>query len=92
PAVWWDRRAILRDVRAARPKPPLRLWVDMGTGEGRGHVENARLLRTGLVKAGWVGGEDLHYEEIDGATHGEAAWAERFGRVLEWLYPVKGCP
>jgi predicted alpha/beta superfamily hydrolase len=86
PSVWWDRRTILRNVREARPKPPLRLWVDIGTREGRQHVENTRLLRAQLIKNGWVEGEDLHYEEIPGGTHGEAAWADRFGRVLEFLF------
>lgn len=88
PSVWWDRRAILRYVRDAHPKPRLRLWVDIGMGEGQRHVDNLRLLRAGLLKAGWIEGEDLHYEEVEGATHGEAAWAGRFGRVLEYLYPA----
>jgi predicted alpha/beta superfamily hydrolase len=86
PSVWWDRRAVLRTVREARPKPSLRIWVDMGVREGRRHVENAQLLRAGLVKAGWVEGEDLHYEEVEGGTHSEASWGGRFGRVLEWLF------
>jgi predicted alpha/beta superfamily hydrolase len=86
PSVWWDRRAILRYVREAHPKPRLRLWVDIGTAEGKQHVANLRLLKAGLIKAGWVEGDDLHYEEVVGATHSEAAWAERFGRVLEYLY------
>jgi predicted alpha/beta superfamily hydrolase len=86
PSVWWDRRVILRHVREARPKPPLRIWVDIGTREGRHHVDNTRLLKAGLLNAGWREDEDLHYEEVEGGTHSEAAWAERFGRVLEWLF------
>lgn len=86
PSVWWDRRVVLRHVRDARPKPPLRLWVDIGTREGRHHVDNARLLRAGLLKGGWVEGDDLHYEEAQGAMHNEAAWADRFGRMLEFLF------
>lgn len=97
PSVWWDRRAVLRDVRraaatfageAARP----RLWVDMGTHESRAQgsarrvLEDARLLRAGLLKSGWSEEVDLHYEEIEGGTHTERAWGDRFGRVLEWLY------
>jgi predicted alpha/beta superfamily hydrolase len=88
PSVWWDRRAILRYVRDAHPKPRLRMWVDIGTGEGRQHVANLRLLRSALVKVGWIEGDDLHYEEVEGAAHSERAWAERFGRVLEYLYPA----
>lgn len=86
PSVWWDRRAILRTVREARPKPRLKIWVDIGTREGPRHVENMRLLRAGLVRAGWVEDDDLHYEEVPGGTHSEASWAARFGRVLEWLF------
>jgi predicted alpha/beta superfamily hydrolase len=100
PSVWWDRRSVLRDVRRAaatfggnvrRP----RLWVDMGTRESRGEgsarrvLEDARLLRAGLIKSGWSEGVDLHYEEIDGGTHTERAWGDRFGRVLEWLFPMR---
>ena len=86
PSVWWDRRAILRNVRAAKPKPRLRIWVDIGTREGRYHVENARLLKVGLTRSGWVEGDDLHYEEIPDGTHSEGSWADRFGRVLEFLF------
>lgn len=120
PSVWWDRRAILREVRRAgtvRPFDPStlrgttssgsprapsrgdraqgrpRIWLDMGTAESRGAgsarrvLEDARLLKAGLLKAGWVDGADLHYEEVAGGTHSERAWGERFGRVLQWLYP-----
>jgi predicted alpha/beta superfamily hydrolase len=87
PSVWWDRRAILRYVRAAHPKPRLRMWVDIGTAEGRQHVTNLRLLRAGLTKSGWVDGDDLHYEEVEGGTHSEGSWGHRFGRVLQYLYP-----
>lgn len=99
PSVWWDRRAILRDVRRAaarfsggRERP--RLWVDMGTRESGGEgsarrvLEDARLLHAGLLTAGWVDGVDLHYEEIEGGMHGERAWGDRFGRVLKWLHPT----
>jgi predicted alpha/beta superfamily hydrolase len=86
PSVWWDRRAILRNVREARPKPRLQIWLDTGTREGRNHLANADLLKTGLVKAGWIDGNDLHYEHVNGGTHSEGAWAARFDRVLEWLF------
>jgi predicted alpha/beta superfamily hydrolase len=90
PSVWWDRRSILRDVRESRGKPAprdRRLWLDMGTREGRYHVDNLRLLKAGLINAGWVEGDTMHYEEVQGGTHSEADWAARLDRVLEWLYP-----
>ena len=88
PSVWWDRRVILRTVRQAQPDPPLRLWVDMGTAEGRRGLDDARLLKAALVGAGWKVGRDLHYAEYEGATHSETAWAERVGPMLEWLFPA----
>jgi predicted alpha/beta superfamily hydrolase len=92
PSVWWDRRSILRNVRDARPKPRLRIWVDIGSREGRYHVDNAQLLRVGLIRSGWVEGDDLHYEEVAGATHSEGAWAARFERVLQFLFGLSPPP
>ena len=47
----------------------------------------ARSAKVGLRAKGWDG--DLHYEEAEGAGHNEQAWAARFGRVLEYLFPTK---
>src|SRR5829696_5261560 len=49
PSVWWGRKAILKTIREARSKPPIRLWVDMGTAEGRRGLDDARLLKAALV-------------------------------------------
>jgi predicted alpha/beta superfamily hydrolase len=86
PSVWWDRRVILRTVRQARAKPDLRIWLDMGTAEGRRGLADARALRTALVKKGWREGDDLQYSEHASATHNEAAWAARVGPMLEYLW------
>jgi predicted alpha/beta superfamily hydrolase len=87
PSVWWDRRAILKTVRQARSKPKLRIWLDMGTAEGRRGLDDARLLKAALVGLGFKIGVDLHYAEYEGATHSETAWAERVAPMLEWLFP-----
>ena len=87
PSVWWDRKAILKTIRQARSKPALRVWVDMGTAEGRRGLDDARLLKAALVGLGFAPGVDLHYAEYEGATHSETSWAERIGPALEWLYP-----
>lgn len=86
PSVWWNRRAILRAVRQARPRPALRIWLDMGTAEGRRGLADARALRQALVRMGWNEGDDLHYSEHTGAAHSEAAWAARVGPMLEYLF------
>lgn len=87
PSVWWDRKAILKTIREARSKPKLRLWVDMGTAEGRRGLDDARLLKAALVGLGFAENVDLHYAEYEGATHSEQAWSERVGPMLEWLFP-----
>jgi predicted alpha/beta superfamily hydrolase len=88
PSVWWGRKAILKTVRESRAKPKLRLWVDMGTAEGKRGLDDARLLKAALVGLGFADGADLHYAEYEGATHSEQAWAERVAPMLEWLFPA----
>lgn len=87
PSVWWGRRAILRYVARARPRPATRIWLDMGTAESRNGIADARRLREALVKAGWREGVDLAYREVAEGTHTEAAWADRVGEVLQYLFP-----
>lgn len=91
PAAWWADTAIVRAVRAAR-KPRLRVWLDIGTEESttadtgrRVWLDHARRLRDAMVAAGWREGADLHYEEVGGARHNEAAWAARIERILLFL-------
>jgi predicted alpha/beta superfamily hydrolase len=88
PSVWWDRKAILKTIRESRSKPNSRVWVDMGTAEGRRGLDDARLLKAALVGLGFADGVDLHYAEYEGATHTELAWSERVGPMLEWLFPA----
>ena len=86
PSVWWDRRRILRYVDALLEKPPLRMWLDIGTDEGRQHVRNARLLRDKLIRKGWTP-DDLAFVEDNGAGHTESAWARRAPDMLRFLFP-----
>ena len=87
PSVWWGRRAILRYVPKAKPRPDTRIWLDMGTAESRRGLADARKLRNALVKAGWREDDDLAYSEPHGGTHSETAWAHRVGDVLQFLFP-----
>ncbi len=59
----------------------------MGTAESRMGLSDARKLRNALVKAGWREDVDLAYEELEGGTHSEDAWASRIGDVQQFLYP-----
>ena len=88
PSLWWDRRSIFLDVAdAGRPKPPLRIWLDIGTAEGLRHVRDTELLGRRLVGLGWSAGKDLALTVVEGGAHTEDAWADRLDRVLGFLYP-----
>jgi predicted alpha/beta superfamily hydrolase len=88
PSVWWDNKAILKIIRATEPKPRLKIWLSMGTDESKSGLRDANSLRDALVVKGWREGDDLNYEVIPGGKHEEAAWAERVGEVLRYLFPT----
>jgi predicted alpha/beta superfamily hydrolase len=89
PSVWWNHRAILQSVaRAKLPQRP-RIWLDVGTSEGGTRtVEHVTALRDALLQKGWQENRDLHFEIFPGAQHNEAAWAQRVGPLLQFLFPA----
>lgn len=90
PAVWWDHRVVLRIVKELRWRPRLRIWLDIGTTEGRSALEDVRALRRTLQARGWQEGVDLAYREEEGAPHSEAAWAGRVDPMLKFLFAGRG--
>jgi predicted alpha/beta superfamily hydrolase len=95
PSLWWDNRNLLGRIRLNRHAAKARIWLDMGTREGRAYTQNlknTRQLRDILVARGWREGENLRYFEDPGATHSEHAWAHRLPEVLKFLYPAGGVP
>jgi predicted alpha/beta superfamily hydrolase len=87
PSVWWNQRWILNFAarRPLRVRP--QIWLDTGTNEGGHTVEDAEKLRDVLARKGWREGRDLHFEVIPGAQHNEAAWGQRVGPFLQFLFP-----
>ena len=88
PSVWWNQRAILMMVSESAPKPRPRIWLDMGTSEGLRHLRDCDLLQHRLVNRGWKLGRDLQYTRVRGGLHDEEAWARRFDKVLQFLFPA----
>jgi predicted alpha/beta superfamily hydrolase len=76
PSLWFAERAIFPCLEEA-PYVPGRLYLDVGTAEGEGVLEDARRMRDLLVQKGYRLGEDLLYIEEEGAEHTESAWAGR---------------
>jgi predicted alpha/beta superfamily hydrolase len=88
PSIWWNQRSILGFVAEARPKPDLRIWLDIGTAEGTRHVRDTELLERRLIQMGWVPGVDVKLLKVEGGFHSEDAWAARFDQVLAFLFPA----
>jgi len=90
PSVWWRERVILKYVDQIRQKTGQRIWLDIGTNEGRRALPDVRALKRMLVRKGWKKGYDLEYREIEHGQHSEYAWAERVGPMLKFLFPRRG--
>jgi predicted alpha/beta superfamily hydrolase len=89
PSVWWNQFVIHRFAQTATVDPRPRIWLDIGTREGQRIVQDVEKFRDVLLEKGWKLGQDLHYERIEGAEHNEAAWAQRVGPFLQFLYPAR---
>ena len=93
PSVWFAKQHIVGFVSALPKKSNVRIWMDIGTKEGKNREEaqqtvaGARLLYETLVKKGWKPGRDLSYLEAEGAQHNEPAWAQRVEPILKFLFP-----
>jgi predicted alpha/beta superfamily hydrolase len=89
PSVWWNQQVMYRLVAAANVYPFPRIWLDIGTREGPRIVQDVERFRDLLLQKGWQPGRDLHYQRIEGGQHNEAAWAQRVGPFLQFLYPAR---
>jgi len=85
PSIWWDDRAILREIETfSGPRP--RIWLDIGGREGAEAMRDARELRERLRGRGWTDA-NVRFHEDRRADHSERAWAKRVRMVLEFLFP-----
>ena len=87
PSLWWDDKRMVRNVKELKSKPNLRIWLDIGTGEGQTAVDDAKDLRNAFVKKGWVLNSDLIYFEAKGSSHNDNSFAQRAKPMLKHLFP-----
>jgi len=97
-AYWWANSHIIRFLRDTSPPPGVKVWLDMGTDEDSGDrdrdgvsdiMELHRDARNVLMKKGLTIPRTLRYIEDEGAAHNERAWAARFPRAVEFLFPAR---
>ncbi len=89
PSVWWDYGVILRLVDALKAKPTTRIWLDVGTKEGKYTPGHVRLLCDKLVAQGWRLNADLRFLLVKGGQHNEKDWGKRIEPALKFLFPRK---
>jgi len=96
-AYWWSNSQILTMLGEKSPPPGVRLWLDMGTAEDKSDrnkdevpdiIEQHRSARNILMRKGLKIPRTLRYIEDEGAVHNEGAWAARFPRAVEFLFPA----
>jgi len=87
PSVWWNQRIMHRFAEGYDAHSRPRIWLDIGTREGPRIVQDVEQFRDVLLQKGWQLERDLHYDRVEGAEHNEAAWAQRVGPFLRFLYP-----
>ena len=97
-AYWWAGEKTLGMLEETDPPPGVRLWLDMGTAEDRTDsngddvpdiIELHRRARNILMEKGLEIPTSLRYIEDKGAAHNEHAWAARFPRAVEYLFPAR---
>jgi predicted alpha/beta superfamily hydrolase len=97
-AYWWSESQILTMLEEIDPPPGVRVWLDMGTAEDTADmdenevpdiIDQHRLARNILMRKGLEIPRTLRYIEDEGAVHNEHAWAARFPRAVEYLFPAR---
>ena len=84
PSLWFADRAIYGFVEKQRYRAG-KIYLDVGTGEGRKELDDVRGMRDLLAAKGYGRGRDLHYYVEKDGRHDEASWARRIRRELEFL-------
>ena len=89
-SFWWDNQALLRTVKEA-PIPVLRskFYLDMGTLEGRGAVDDTLFMANSLVEKGWKLGDNLMLVVDPAGKHSESYWKARVAVALEFFFGPK---
>ncbi len=87
PALWFGERRIFEFLEQA-PFVDGRIYLDVGTQEGKEAVEDVRRLRDLLVEKGYERWKSFLYFVEMGGGHNESAWARRMRRELHFLLGV----
>ena len=86
PALWFADRAIFNYVAHVNAWTG-KIYIDIGTAEGRFQVRNVRLMVRLLRRSASRPRLNVLFVQEKGAGHNEAAWSGRFERAVRYLLP-----
>lgn len=86
PSLWVGDGWSIRQVEGLPKKTNQRIWIDMGTAEGRDLDKQLGRLSTAFQNKGWVLGKDLAAVIDSGSQHNEEAWARRLDAALMFTF------
>ena len=84
PSLWFADRAIIPFVEQI-PYTPGKVYLDVGTLEGRSTVADVWHVREALRAKGYRRHRDLLYVEQPRAHHSETAWSQRLHYAIDFL-------
>lgn len=87
PALWFAGRSVF-PYALERRFAPGRLYLDVGTNEGREALHDVRRMKDLLTAKGYRAGRELMYVVEMGGQHHERAWARRLRRAFHFLLGV----
>lgn len=87
PAYWASPRFFGESLK--KPKPAGRIYLDMGTREGRSYWPDVLQIYQYWVSDGSVIFRDVWFQPGIRAEHNERAWKERLPAALRFLLPPK---
>jgi predicted alpha/beta superfamily hydrolase len=88
PSLWFAHGAIFDYVDTVE-RWFGRVYLDIGTGEGKRHVADTRRMARALRRKCPYPGDQLLVVVEEGAGHSEQAWARRFETAVRFLLPKK---
>lgn len=84
PSLWASKRYIKAFLEEHPLQQPTRVYLDMGSGEIDGHVEDLEeLFRTAKLLS--HAGAEVAARTVPGALHNEAAWEKRIPIFMDYL-------
>jgi hypothetical protein len=90
PAFWTAPNYVTQVANGT--KKPLRVYLDMGTGEGGSYWDDVLRMFDIHLAQGHVANRDLTFVAGCGHAHNEPAWAARLPQTLRYLLPAREEP